>query len=196
MLARARGHFEQAVVLDATLSDAHSHLAFCSFWELVHRITKDGKQTLNSMLEHAHRAQALNPEDPLALGGIASYNMFKGDHATSRDYARQAIGFNPSYALYYWRLSLAQAHYGEFREAESNALKTFELSPVDPELGDFSPPDWRFTNEIPEQDFVAYASRWVQEGARLLGGCCGTTPSHISALRDALSDLQDLRRKR
>ena len=137
VLARARGHFEQAVVLDATLSDAHSHLAFCSFWELVHRITKDGKQTLNSMLEHAHRAQALNPEDPLALGGIASYNMFKGDHATSRDYARQAIGFNPSYALNYWRLSLAQAHYGEFREAESNALKTFELSPVDPELGDF-----------------------------------------------------------
>ena len=25
----------------------------------------------------------------------------------------------------------------EFQEAESNALKTFELSPVDPELGDF-----------------------------------------------------------
>ena len=65
-----------------------------------------------------------------------------------------------------------------------------------PELGEFSAPDWRFTNEIPEQDFVAYASRWVQEGARLLGGCCGTTPSHISALRDALSDLQDLRRER
>jgi len=65
-----------------------------------------------------------------------------------------------------------------------------------PELGDFSAPDWRFKNEIPEQDFVAYASRWVQEGARLLGGCCGTTPSHISALRDALSDLQDYRRER
>ena len=137
VLAKARQHFEKAIKLDATLSDAHSHLAFCSFWELVHRITKDGKQTLNSMLDHAHQAQALNPEDPLALGAIASYNMFRGDHATSRDYAKQAIGFNPSYALNYWRLSLAQAHYGEFREAESSALKTFELSPVDPELGDF-----------------------------------------------------------
>ena len=57
-----------------------------------------------------------------------------------------------------------------------------------PELGDFSAPDWRFTNEMPPEDFVANASRWVQEGARLLGGCCGTTPAHISALRDALSN--------
>ena len=137
ILAQARQHFERAIKLDPTLSDAHSYIAFCGFFELVHQITKDSKKTLNSLLDSAHQAQALNPEDPLALGGIASYYMFSGDHATSRDYAKKAIGFNPSFAPNYWRLSLAQAHYGEFQEAESNALKTFELSPVDPELGDF-----------------------------------------------------------
>ena len=31
--------------------------------------------------------------------------------------------------------------------------------------------------------FAALAKRWVARGARLLGGCCGTTPSHIAALR-------------
>ena len=77
-------------------------------------------------------------------------------------------------------------------------LKEYWTGPfgVYPELGDFSAPDWRFTNEIPPQDFVAYAACWVREGARLLGGCCGTTPSHISALRCALGDLQALRQAR
>jgi 5-methyltetrahydrofolate--homocysteine methyltransferase len=33
---------------------------------------------------------------------------------------------------------------------------------------------------------VRYAPRYIREGARLIGGCCGTTPAHISALRRAL----------
>jgi 5-methyltetrahydrofolate--homocysteine methyltransferase len=33
---------------------------------------------------------------------------------------------------------------------------------------------------------VRYAPRYVREGARLIGGCCGTTPAHISALKRAL----------
>jgi methionine synthase / methylenetetrahydrofolate reductase (NADH) len=31
-----------------------------------------------------------------------------------------------------------------------------------------------------------YAVRMVQAGARLVGGCCGTTPQHIAAMREAL----------
>ena len=31
-----------------------------------------------------------------------------------------------------------------------------------------------------------YALRMVQAGARLIGGCCGTTPPHIAAMREAL----------
>gem|GEM_PF-3932713 len=27
------------------------------------------------------------------------------------------------------------------------------------------------------------AARWKQIGARMIGGCCGTTPEHIRALR-------------
>src|SRR5262245_35884668 len=34
-----------------------------------------------------------------------------------------------------------------------------------------------------------YAARMVAAGARLVGGCCGTTPEHIRALRDALDRL-------
>jgi S-methylmethionine-dependent homocysteine/selenocysteine methylase len=36
------------------------------------------------------------------------------------------------------------------------------------------------------QDFAAHALRWRDAGARILGGCCGTTPAHIAALARAL----------
>ena len=136
-LAQAHQHFEKAIELDPTLSDAHSYLAFCGIWEIIQRITKDSKQTLNSVLASARQAQVLNPENPVALGAMACYYLFLGDQAIARDFAIKAIGFNPSYATNYYFLAAIQAHYGEFQEAESNALKTIELSPVDPELGEF-----------------------------------------------------------
>ena len=136
-LAQARQHFEKAIELDPTLSDAHSYLAFCGIWEIIQRITKDSKQTLNSVLASARQAQVLNPENPVALGVMACYYLFLGDQAIARDFAKKAIGFNPSYAANYFFLAAIQAHYGEFQEAESSALKTIELSPVDPELGEF-----------------------------------------------------------
>ena len=136
-LAQAHQHFEKAIELDPTLSDAHSYLAFCGIWEIIQRITKDSKQTLNSVLASARQAQVLNPENPVALGAMACYYLFVGDQAIARDFAKKAIEFNPSYATNYFFLAAIQAHYGEFQEAESNALKTIELSPVDPELGEF-----------------------------------------------------------
>jgi len=36
--------------------------------------------------------------------------------------------------------------------------------------------------------FAEYARRFAATGARLIGGCCGTTPAHIAAMRDALAE--------
>ena len=38
-----------------------------------------------------------------------------------------------------------------------------------------------------------YARRFVQIGVRVVGGCCGTTPSHIRAVRDALRTIRPVR---
>jgi len=35
-----------------------------------------------------------------------------------------------------------------------------------------------------------YARRMIDVGARLVGGCCGTTPEHVAALRDAVASIQ------
>ncbi len=52
-----------------------------------------------------------------------------------------------------------------------------------PHIGRFDPPEWMFTDEYPPARYAQVASSWQQMGARILGGCCGTTPDHIAALR-------------
>ena len=51
-----------------------------------------------------------------------------------------------------------------------------------PHIGRFDPPEWLFTDEYPPARYLQVASTWKQMGARILGGCCGTTPDHIAAL--------------
>src|SRR5262249_34838537 len=36
--------------------------------------------------------------------------------------------------------------------------------------------------------FADYARRFAEAGVRVIGGCCGTTPAHITAMRAALAD--------
>jgi len=49
-------------------------------------------------------------------------------------------------------------------------------------IGRFDPPEWLFTDEYPPLKYRDAAAHWKQMGARILGGCCGTTPDHIAAL--------------
>jgi S-methylmethionine-dependent homocysteine/selenocysteine methylase len=51
-----------------------------------------------------------------------------------------------------------------------------------PHIGRFDPPEWMFTTEYPPARYREEAAGWRQQGARILGGCCGTTPDHIAAL--------------
>lgn len=49
-------------------------------------------------------------------------------------------------------------------------------------IGRFDPPEWMFTDEYPPAKYREASAAWKQMGARILGGCCGTTPDHIAAL--------------
>src|ERR1039458_9560874 len=40
---------------------------------------------------------------------------------------------------------------------------------------------------------ASYARRFVQAGARLVGGCCGTTPEHIKAIKNAVRSMSPQR---
>jgi S-methylmethionine-dependent homocysteine/selenocysteine methylase len=45
---------------------------------------------------------------------------------------------------------------------------------------------WAFTEELAPADYGAIAKTWLDAGALLIGGCCGTTPAHTRALRSLL----------
>jgi S-methylmethionine-dependent homocysteine/selenocysteine methylase len=51
-----------------------------------------------------------------------------------------------------------------------------------PHAGHFERPNWVFEDIAPE-DLAAEAGRWLDQGATLVGGCCGTGPAHIAAIR-------------
>ncbi len=57
---------------------------------------------------------------------------------------------------------------------------------VYPHIGRFDPPEWLFTDEYPPERYAALGQQWRAMGARILGGCCGTTPDHIAALHRRL----------
>jgi len=59
-------------------------------------------------------------------------------------------------------------------------------------IGRYDPPSWKFdfhpqfgeTETCPPEKYALHAQRWRDLGATIIGGCCGTTPDHIRALRE------------
>lgn len=58
-------------------------------------------------------------------------------------------------------------------------------------IGRYDPPSWKFgfyprfsgTEEAPPARYLEAAREWKRIGAQVIGGCCGTTPEHVRALR-------------
>ena len=46
----------------------------------------------------------------------------------------------------------------------------------------------RYNRDV--RHFAAYGVKLAEAGARLIGGCCGTTPAHVRALSEALRDFK------
>ncbi len=66
---------------------------------------------------------------------------------------------------------------------------------VYPNLGHLSGPRWRFDDTIGPEAYAELARGWREEGAQIIGGCCGVTSDHIAALVPALADIKPGRRR-
>ena len=42
--------------------------------------------------------------------------------------------------------------------------------------------NWISSDAIHPDDYVAHVTSWIEAGASIVGGCCGTTPQHIRAV--------------
>jgi len=47
---------------------------------------------------------------------------------------------------------------------------------------------WSFTEELSPEAYADHARSWLSLGARLVGGCCGTTSAHTEELRRVLGN--------
>jgi len=45
---------------------------------------------------------------------------------------------------------------------------------------------FEFTHDCSPEQYARWAARWVDLGVRVIGGCCGTTPDYIRALRQVI----------
>ena len=61
-------------------------------------------------------------------------------------------------------------------------------------IGRYDPPSWKFgfyprfsgSEAVSPARYLEAAREWKKIGAQAIGGCCGTTPAHIAALREGL----------
>jgi SAM-dependent methyltransferase len=67
---------------------------------------------------------------------------------------------------------------------------------VYPNLGYFTDAGWRFDPGVGGDEYARMALAWREEGAQIVGGCCGTRPDHIVAARERLHDTKPGHRRR
>jgi S-methylmethionine-dependent homocysteine/selenocysteine methylase/SAM-dependent methyltransferase len=61
---------------------------------------------------------------------------------------------------------------------------------VYPNLGRYLDPGWQFDDRITPADYAELALQWRQEGAQIVGGCCGVTAEHMAAAHDKLKETK------
>lgn len=71
---------------------------------------------------------------------------------------------------------LAGRRFGGYANADEVHPAPFD--PADPERVPRTP--------LEPAAYAAAAARWVGEGASIVGGCCGTRPAHVAAMREVL----------
>lgn len=66
-------------------------------------------------------------------------------------------------------------------------LRSSTESPIGIYANGIGKPDaklgWEFSGKNEIGQYLKYSKKWVDLGAKVIGGCCGTTPEYISAIR-------------
>ncbi len=64
-----------------------------------------------------------------------------------------------------------------------------------PNLGRYLDPGWKFDDQVGPEEYAQLTRGWREEGAQIVGGCCGVTPEHLVAVREELAETKPGRRR-
>lgn len=74
--------------------------------------------------------------------------------------------------------------FGELRNAVRSLIQEVPLIGLYANIGHTTDiPEWDNTADIAPLEYARLAAVWIKQGAHLVGGCCGTTPAHMAAIR-------------
>lgn len=69
----------------------------------------------------------------------------------------------------------------ELRACDPKGSRNFGAYANAGELAE-EPGKWLFSKDMTPQKYAEYAKQWITLGAKVVGGCCGTTPEYIRVL--------------
>ncbi len=151
-------------------------------------------ETFSSLAEL--RQAVLAAQEVGGLPIVAQMSFYEDGHTLSgqaasrvvtvlRDLGVDVIGANCSVGPAA-TLDVLQEMIAESRR-ETDESGSAQLFSAQPNAGLPTRIDNRFFYVATPDYFADYARQFAQAGVRLIGGCCGTTPRHIAAMRQALN---------
>lgn len=164
--------------LDALLTEQPDALILETYYDL---------EELLSVLEIARKMTAIPIIANLSLhetahlqNGMHINKAFRLMESTGAD----VIGLNCRMGPYHMIASFEEAELPE---------KSYLAAYPNASLPDLS--DGRFSYSSDADYFIKSAEAFVGQGVRLIGGCCGTTPAHIKAIKKGIEGLRPLTKK-
>jgi len=80
-------------------------------------------------------------------------------------------------------LAVIDRAFAELRAAHSGPIGLYaNVGHADDQVG------WTLTDDVLPGAYGRHAQQWMQQGAAIIGGCCGTTPDHIAVLKELMRD--------
>ncbi|HEY7800421.1 MAG TPA: winged helix-turn-helix domain-containing tetratricopeptide repeat protein, partial [Hyphomonadaceae bacterium] len=123
--------FAAAIEADPKYARAYSSMASTKFWAAQMGWAKDPQAALETALEFARKATALDDEDARGHFHVAQASLWLRRHDEAIAEARRAIALNPSLVQAHAVLGYALDCIGEFQEAISTVTSSLRLRPYD-----------------------------------------------------------------
>jgi methionine synthase / methylenetetrahydrofolate reductase (NADH) len=189
-LAGAVGPLGEALAPVGTIEPEEAHAAFR---EQIEALLEAGAdlivlETFGHLaeLEEAIRAARAACDLPI----VAQVSLTEDNHLLSGEDPAEVARVLTSHRVDVIGVNCGVGPQGALDGITHMAMPLFAKLSAMPNAGAPSRVEGRYLYYSTPEYFAEYAHRFVAAGVRLLGGCCGTTPQHIAAMRAALEAVR------
>jgi adenylate cyclase len=130
----AQTYFRQSIELDAGFARAHYYLALAYFYDFWAYSAAPLNEARTNALVQAHRAVAVDANDPMAHAMLAILTVTNGEWDNALSMARTAWSLNPNNAFVMSTLGLMLIKSGQHEDAVEQLRQAIRLSPRDTAL--------------------------------------------------------------